>query len=102
MPDDSQAEAGVVILGTCADEGTERGDDVRHALTARGELLPRRQKQLALAAATGAPDADIVVEVHDGFEDRRRRTDPVPTTEGSVTIAGTGAPDARSVELPGD
>ncbi|MFB6549503.1 RICIN domain-containing protein [Streptomyces sp. NPDC056405] len=97
---DSQADAGVVVLGTCADEGTERGDDVRYDVTGRGELVPRRQKQLALAATTGAPDADIVVKVHDGSDGQRWRTDPVPTAEGSLSIAGTEAPDARRVELP--
>ncbi|CAM5588441.1 hypothetical protein STENM327S_04678 [Streptomyces tendae] len=83
---DSRADAGVVILGTCADEGTERGDDVRYDLTGRGELVPRGQKLLALAATTGAPDADIVVKVHDGSEAQRWRTDPVPTAEGSLSI----------------
>ncbi|MFJ8191778.1 ricin-type beta-trefoil lectin domain protein [Streptomyces sp. NPDC096094] len=97
---DSQADAGVVVLGTCADEGTERGDDVRYDLTGQGELVPRRQKQLALDATTGAPDADIVVKVRDGSDGQRWRTDPVPTAEGSLSIAGTGAPDARRVELP--
>ncbi|MFI8946280.1 RICIN domain-containing protein [Streptomyces sp. NPDC053750] len=97
---DSQADAGVVILGTCADEGTERGDDVRYDLTVQGELLPRRDRQLALAATTGAPDADIVVKVRDGSDSRLWRIDPVPTAEG--TLSDTDAPDARPVELPGD
>lgn len=98
---DSRADAGVVILGTCADEGTERGDDVRYDLTGRGELVPRGQKLLALAATTGTPDADIVVKVHDGSETQRWRTDPVPTAEGSLSIAQTDAPDARAVDLSG-
>ncbi|MEU9633680.1 RICIN domain-containing protein [Streptomyces tendae] len=98
---DSRADAGVVILGTCADEGTERGDDVRYDLTARGELVPRGQKLLALAATNGAPDADIVVKVHDGSETQRWRTDPVPTAEGSLSIARTDAPGARAVDLSG-
>lgn len=38
---DSQVDAGVVVLGMCADEDSERGDDVRYDFTARGELLPR-------------------------------------------------------------
>ncbi|MGW4549785.1 RICIN domain-containing protein [Streptomyces violaceorubidus] len=99
---DARADAGVVILGTCADEGTGRGDDVRYDLGARGELVPRGQKLLALAATTRAPDADIVVKVHDGSDDQRWRTEPVPTADGSLSIESTGAPEARAVELPGD
>ncbi|MFH9729951.1 RICIN domain-containing protein [Streptomyces sp. NPDC017260] len=98
---DSRADAGVVVLGTCADEGTERGDDVRHDLTGPGELVPRWQKQLALAATTVTTDADIVVKVRDGSEGRRWRTDPVPTAEGSLSVDGTDTPGARRVELPG-
>ncbi|WP_193777539.1 RICIN domain-containing protein, partial [Streptomyces sp. E5N298] len=98
---DSRADAGVVILGTCADEGTERGDDVRYDLTGQGELVPRGQQLLALAATTAAPDADVVVKVHDGSEAQRWRTEPVPTAEGSLSIARTDAPGARAVELPG-
>ncbi|MFH9570958.1 RICIN domain-containing protein [Streptomyces sp. NPDC017230] len=98
---DSRADAGVVILGACADGGTERGDDVRHDLTGPGELVPRWQKQLALAATTVTTDADIVVKVRDGSEGQRWRTDPVPTAEGSLSIDGTDAPGARRVELSG-
>ncbi|MFH8977883.1 ricin-type beta-trefoil lectin domain protein [Streptomyces sp. NPDC017890] len=98
---DSQADAGAVILGTCADEGTGRGDDVRYDLTGQGELVPRRQKQLALAATTVTTDAELVVKVRDGSDGQRWRTEPVPAAEGSLSIAGTGAPDARRVELPG-
>jgi hypothetical protein len=98
---DSRADAGVVILGTCADARTGRGDDVRYDLTGRGELVPRWQGQLAVAATTVTTDADIVVKVHDDSEGQRWRTDPVPTAEGSLSAAGTGAPDARKVELPG-
>lgn len=98
---DSQADAGVVILGTCADEGTERGDDVRYDLTGQGELRPRWQKELALTATTGTSDAEIVVKVHDGTDGQHWRTEPVPTAEGSLSIADTVAPDARTVELPG-
>jgi hypothetical protein len=98
---DSRADVGVVILGTCADEGTERGDDVRYDLTERGEWVPRGQKPLVLAATTGAPDTDVVVKVHDGSEAQRWRTDPVPTAEGPLSIARTDAPGARAVELPG-
>ncbi|GAA3980679.1 RICIN domain-containing protein [Streptomyces marokkonensis] len=98
---DSRADAGVVILGTCADEGTERGDDVRYDLTGPGELVPRRQKQLALAATTVTTDADIVVKVRDGSEGQRWRTDPVSTAEDSLSVDGTDAPGARRVELSG-
>ncbi|MGW1471368.1 RICIN domain-containing protein [Streptomyces olivaceus] len=98
---DSQADAGVVILGTCADEGTERGDDVRYDLTAEGELVPRWQRQLGLATTTGGPDADVVVKVHERSDAQRWRSDPVPTAEESLSIDRTDRPDARSVELPG-
>ncbi|MFV0132265.1 RICIN domain-containing protein [Streptomyces sp. HMX87] len=96
---DSHADAGVVILGTCADEGTERGDDVRYDQTVQGELLPRWQEQLALAATTDAPDADIVVKVRDGSGAQRWRTDPV--ADGSPTIAGTGSRPAPPVPVSG-
>ncbi|CAM5738491.1 Ricin-type beta-trefoil lectin domain protein OS=Streptomyces tendae OX=1932 GN=GUR47_04620 PE=4 SV=1 [Streptomyces tendae] len=96
---DSRADAGVVILGTCADEGTERGDDVRYELTGKGELVPRGQKLLALATTTRAPDADVVVKVHDGSDDQRWSTEPV--AEGSLSIARTDAPGARAVDLSG-
>ncbi|MGC9377367.1 RICIN domain-containing protein [Streptomyces sp. MH13] len=98
---DSQADAGVVVLGTCADGGTGRGDDVRYDLTGRGELVPRRQQRLALAATTVTADADLMVKVRDGSDGQRWRTEPVPTAEGALSVAGTGAPDTRRVELPG-
>ncbi|WP_411091640.1 RICIN domain-containing protein [Streptomyces sp. 049-1] len=98
---DSQADAGVVILGTCADEGAERGDDVRYDLTDRGRLIPRRERQLALTATTVAPGADVVVKLHDDSDVQRWRSDPLPTAEGSLSIARTDGPPARSVELPG-
>ncbi|MFJ3211893.1 RICIN domain-containing protein [Streptomyces flaveolus] len=99
---DSQADAGIVILGTCADEGAERGDDVRYDRTAQGALLPRWQNQLALAATTGAPDADVVVKVHDGSPGQRWRLEKAPAADGSLSIAGTdAAPAARPVELSG-
>ncbi|MGW8063816.1 ricin-type beta-trefoil lectin domain protein [Streptomyces ziwulingensis] len=97
---DSQADAGVVVLGTCADGGTERGDDVRYDLSGPGELVPRRNRQLALAATTAAPGADVVVTVRDGSDGQRWRSEPV-RTDASRSTVGTGAPDARSVELPG-
>ncbi|WML83995.1 RICIN domain-containing protein [Streptomyces sp. VNUA74] len=91
---DSQADAGVVILGTCADEGTGRGDDVRYDLTERGRLVPRREGKLALSATTGAPGADVVVELHGDSDVQRWRSDPLPTPR-------VDGPAARSVELPG-
>ncbi|MFF0534019.1 ricin-type beta-trefoil lectin domain protein [Streptomyces coelicoflavus] len=98
---DSRADAGVVILGTCADKGTGRGDDVRYDRTEEGELVPRGQRMLALATTTRAPDADIVVKVHDGSDDQRWRAEPVPEAEGSLSIARTDAPGARAVDLSG-
>ncbi|GHB65912.1 hydrolase [Streptomyces viridiviolaceus] len=92
---DSQADAGVVILGTCADEGTERGDDVRYEQGAQGELLPRWERQLALAATTDDPGADIVVKVHDGSTGQRWRTERAPAAEGSLSIARAGAAPVR-------
>ncbi|GAB2872249.1 RICIN domain-containing protein [Streptomyces deserti] len=97
---DSHKDAGVVILGTCADEDDDRGDDVRYDLTVQGELLPRWDERLALSPTTGDADADIVVKVRDRSAAQRWRTEPVPTAEGSLSIEGTGAPDARAVELP--
>ncbi len=98
---DSRADAGVVVLGTCVDRGAERSDDVRYDLTAQGELVPRGQRLLALAATTRAPDADVVVKVHDGSDDQHWRTEPVPAAEDSPTIGRTDAPDARAVDLSG-
>ncbi|MFJ3230880.1 RICIN domain-containing protein [Streptomyces sp. NPDC086787] len=59
---DSHADAGVVILGACADGTSDRGDDVRYDLTSRGELLPRWDETLALAPA----DTNVVVKARDG------------------------------------
>ncbi|MBV7694611.1 ricin-type beta-trefoil lectin domain protein [Streptomyces sp. TRM70350] len=96
---DSHADAGVVILGTCADEDDERADDVRYDLTVRGELLPRWDEQLALAATTGDPGADIVVKVRDGSDAQRWLTDPQPADAGSLSVAETGDPSARQAGL---
>ncbi|MBN0042658.1 ricin-type beta-trefoil lectin domain protein [Streptomyces actuosus] len=63
---DSHADAGVVILGRCADQADPRADDIRYDRTARGEFLPRWDRALALAATTGDAGADIVVRVRDG------------------------------------
>ncbi|MEU9733134.1 RICIN domain-containing protein [Streptomyces sp. NPDC048002] len=69
---DSHVDAGVVVLGRCADdEDGGRADDVRYDLTVQGELLPRWGDQLALASTTGAVGADIVVKVRDGSDAQR-------------------------------
>ncbi|MFF9623450.1 RICIN domain-containing protein [Streptomyces griseosporeus] len=62
---DSHADAGVVILGGCAGRADPRAADVRYDLTVRGELLPRWDGTLALAATTADAGADIVVKVRD-------------------------------------
>ncbi|WP_031098429.1 MULTISPECIES: RICIN domain-containing protein [unclassified Streptomyces] len=68
---DSHADAGVVLLGRCADAGSERGDDVRYDLSAEGELLPRWDRTLALAAGGDQAGADLVVKVRDGSAGQR-------------------------------
>ncbi|AWT46944.1 MULTISPECIES: RICIN domain-containing protein [Streptomyces] len=68
---DSHADAGVVILGGCADRADPRAADVRYDLTVRGELLPRSDGTLALAATTADAGADIVVKVRDGTPAQR-------------------------------
>ncbi|MFD5945790.1 RICIN domain-containing protein [Streptomyces collinus] len=99
---DSHKDAGVVVLGTCADEDAERGDDVRYDLTVQGELLPRWDEQLALAPADDDPDADLVVKVRDRTSDAQRwRPEPLPTTEGSLSIEEQDDPAARQVTLTG-
>ncbi|MEV5427819.1 RICIN domain-containing protein [Streptomyces sp. NPDC052701] len=95
---DSRKDAGVVVLGGCADEDDERGEDVRYDLTVRGELLPRWDERLALAPTAGAPDADIVVKVRDRSDAQRWRTDPVATAGGSRSVAGAGGPAGPPVE----
>ncbi|GGI97015.1 RICIN domain-containing protein [Streptomyces brasiliensis] len=96
---DSHADAGVVILGTCADTKNTRGDDVRYDLTVHGELLPRWDETLALAATGRDPGAEAVVKVRDRSAGERWLTDPVPATDGSLSIGGTGRPPARAAEL---
>jgi hypothetical protein len=97
---DSHKDAGVVVLGTCADEDAERGDDVRYDLTVRGELLPRWDEQLALAPADDDPDADIVVKVRDRSDAQRWRAEPVPTASGYLSIEEQESPAARQVTVP--
>ncbi|GGW46078.1 hydrolase [Streptomyces lucensis JCM 4490] len=86
---DSHADAGVVILGACADAGSPRGDDVRYDLTSRGELLPRWDGTLALAGAGEEPGGDLVVKVRDRSAAQRWRSDSPTATPGSLSVAGT-------------
>ncbi|MFF4835803.1 ricin-type beta-trefoil lectin domain protein [Streptomyces sp. NPDC001315] len=96
---DSRADAGVVILGTCAAEKDARGDDVRYDLTVQGELLPRWDQTLALATAGEDPGADIVVKVRDGSTGQRWLTAAASAGPGSLSITGSDAPSAQPVEL---
>jgi len=97
---ESHVDAGVVILGSCADEKAKRADDVRYDLTVRGELLPRWDEQLAVTFSNDDVGADIVVKVRDGSTEQRWLTDPTSTaTPGSLSITGTRKPTARSAEL---
>ncbi|MEU9355408.1 RICIN domain-containing protein [Streptomyces griseoloalbus] len=96
---DSHKDAGVVVLGTCADAGDRRGDDVRYGLTVQGELLPRWDEQLALTPATPDANADIVVKVRDRTVNQRWAAEPVRTATGSLSVSGTGTPGARQAEL---
>ncbi|WP_443052829.1 RICIN domain-containing protein [Streptomyces sp. FXJ1.172] len=98
---DSHADAGVVILGTCAEQDSQRAADVRYDLTAQGELLPRWDRTLALAGAGGTPGADLVVKARDRSAGQRWVTDVPSATPGSLSIAGTGGPSAQPARLPG-
>ncbi|MFI2206197.1 RICIN domain-containing protein [Streptomyces sp. NPDC020192] len=97
---DSHADAGVVILGGCADAGSPRERDVRYDRTAQGELLPRWDHTLALAAAGATPGADLVVKVRDHSAGQRWVTDTPSASPGSLSIAGTGGPSAQPARLP--
>ncbi|MFJ4685415.1 RICIN domain-containing protein [Streptomyces sp. NPDC088789] len=87
---DSRVDAGVVIVGRCADQRAERADDVRYDLTVQGELLPRWDERLALASTTEDLAADIVVKVRDGSAGQRWRTDP-PAGPGSLSLENANA-----------
>ncbi|WP_333740814.1 RICIN domain-containing protein, partial [Streptomyces sp. IBSBF 2806] len=89
---DSHADAGVVILGTCADATDARGEDVRYDLTVQGELLPRWDDALALATAGEDVGADVVVKVRDHSTGQRWLTDAASVTPGSLAVTGTDAP----------
>ncbi|MBC2906738.1 ricin-type beta-trefoil lectin domain protein [Streptomyces sp. PSKA01] len=91
---DSHVDAGVVVLGRCADGDDERADDVRYDLTVQGELLPRWDEQLALASTNGEAGSDIVVKVRDGSDAQRWLADPGESANpGSLSVA---APSARA------
>lgn len=96
---DSHADAGVVVLGTCADAKAKRGNDVRYDLTVQGELLPRWDSELALTATNTDPGADIVLKVRDGSTVQRWLTDSVTASPGSLSITGTGAPSPRPAKI---
>lgn len=99
---DSHVDAGVAVLGECVAERDKRGADVRYDLTVRGELLPRWDGQLALAATAEEPGADIVAKARDGSPAQRWLADPSATataTPGSLSITGRGAPAARPAAL---
>ncbi|MFI6544368.1 RICIN domain-containing protein [Streptomyces prunicolor] len=96
---DSHADAGVVVLGTCADAKAKRGNDVRYDLTVQGELLPRWDSQLALTSTSEDPGADIVLKVRDGSTAQRWLTDSVTASPGSLSITGTGAPSPRPAKI---
>nr|WSY49572.1 RICIN domain-containing protein [Streptomyces sp. NBC_00886] len=96
---DSHADAGVVVLGTCADAKAKRGNDVRYDLTVQGELLPRWHSGLALTSTTEDPGADIVLKVRDDSATQRWLTDSVSASPGSLSIDGTGGPSPRPARI---
>ncbi|WP_338894535.1 RICIN domain-containing protein [Streptomyces sp. TG1A-60] len=89
---DSQVDAGVVVLGRCADEDSGRGDDVRYDFTVQGELLPRWGEGLAVATTATDPKADIVVKVRDSSDAQSWLTDGVSASPESFSVSGSGAP----------
>ncbi|WBO62292.1 RICIN domain-containing protein [Streptomyces camelliae] len=97
---DSHADAGVVILGSCAGAGSARANDVRYDRSAEGELLTRWDRTLALAAAGATPGADLVVKVRDHSAGQRWVTDAPAASPGSLSIAGTGGPSPQPAGLP--
>ncbi|MGW0706243.1 ricin-type beta-trefoil lectin domain protein [Streptomyces sp. NPDC002643] len=89
---DSQVDAGVIVLGTCADEDSERGDDVRYDFTVRGELLPRWSEGLAVAPTESDTGADVVVKGRDNSDVQRWVTDGVTASPESLSVSGSGGP----------
>ncbi|MGW6905089.1 RICIN domain-containing protein [Streptomyces sp. NPDC054940] len=97
---DSHIDAGVVILGKCADDDAKRAEDVRYDLTVQGELLPRWDDQLALAPTASDAGADIVVKVRDGSDAQRWSVDPqASASPGSLSSGESEVPAARAVGL---
>lgn len=96
---DSHKDAGVVVLGTCADPDDGRADDVRYDLTPQGELLPRWDEQLALTPATTDANADLVVKVRDRTVDQRWAAETVREDEDLLSSGGTVPPAARHAGL---
>ncbi|MGW2801742.1 ricin-type beta-trefoil lectin domain protein [Streptomyces sp. NPDC001221] len=86
---DSRATDGVVTLAQCVDAGEAGADDVRYDLTVRGELLPRRAENLAVAPASTDPDTDVVVKARDGSDTQRWTTDGRSAAPRSLSVAGT-------------
>ncbi|WP_445525610.1 RICIN domain-containing protein [Streptomyces cyslabdanicus] len=97
---DSHADAGVVVLGTCAQTGAERAPDVRYDVGGQGQLLPRSEEGLALASASTQAGADIVVKVRDDTAAQRWAADSVSVTPGPLSVAGTGMPSTRRPASP--
>jgi hypothetical protein len=95
---DSHTDAGAAVLAQCADDDSERADDMRYDLTVRGELLPRWDERLALTSTTTDAGADIVVKVRDHSDDQRWLTDPASTAgPGALSVPEAGGPAARAV-----
>ncbi|MFJ5262236.1 RICIN domain-containing protein [Streptomyces sp. NPDC088387] len=95
---DSHADAGVVILGSCAEEDQERADDVRYDLTVQGELLARWDEGLALASATEELSSDIVVKVRDRSDGQRWVIDSPTESPGSLS-EGAADPVGGAVKI---
>jgi hypothetical protein len=93
---DSQVDAGVVVLGTCADEDSKRGDDVRYDFTVQGELLPRWSEGLAVAPTEADTEADVVVKGRDNSGAQRWLTDGVAASPESLSVSGSGAPGTET------
>lgn len=97
---DSNQADGMALLGTCVSASAKNADDVRYDLTGEGELIPRRQKKLALTPVTPEVDSDVVVKVRDGSQQQRWLTDGfVPSHSAdpeSLSIEGTGTPATQA------
>ncbi|MFM9613203.1 ricin-type beta-trefoil lectin domain protein [Streptomyces niveiscabiei] len=92
---DSHADAGVVIANTCADADSPRADDVRYDLTVQGELLPRWDERLPLAAVGDEPGANAAVKVRDGSPSQRWLTDAPRPTPSSFSVNGSPGPSPQ-------